>query len=34
MSQTGVVFFALLFAFIFFITLRGELAQYLKVVGI
>jgi hypothetical protein len=29
-----VIFFALLIGFIFFITLRGELAQYLAVVGL
>jgi hypothetical protein len=34
MSQTAVVFFALLIGFIVFITLRGELRYYLQVVGL
>jgi hypothetical protein len=32
--QTSVIFFALLIGFIVFITLRGELAGYLYVVGL
>lgn len=34
MGQTGVIFFALLVGFLVFITLRGELASYLRVVGV
>lgn len=34
MNQTGIIFFGLLIGFIVFITLRGELAQYLEVLGI
>ncbi len=34
MGQTGVIFFALLIGFLVFITLRGELTSYLKVMGI
>lgn len=33
-SQTSVIFFGLLVGFIVFITVRGELAQYLFVIGL
>ncbi len=33
-SQTGVIFFALLIGFIVFITVRGELQGYLHVIGL
>jgi hypothetical protein len=33
-SQTSVIFFALLVGFIIFITVRGELSSYLTVVGL
>lgn len=34
MSQTSTIFAALFFAFIVFITVRGELRQYLAVFGV
>lgn len=34
MSQTSVIFFGILLAFLVFITVRGELAYYLWVVGL
>ncbi len=34
MNQTSVIFFGLLVGFIVFITVRGELALYLDVVGL
>lgn len=34
MSQTSVIFFALLIGFIVFITLRQELKLYLAVIGL
>jgi hypothetical protein len=34
MSQTSVIFFGLLVGFIVFITVRGELAAYLQVLGL
>jgi hypothetical protein len=34
MGQTGVIFFGLLVGFIVFITVRGELKMYLKVIGL
>jgi len=34
MNQTGVIFFGLLVGFIVFITVRGELVQYLDVIGL
>lgn len=34
MDQSGVIFAALLFAFIVFITQRGELRQYLNLFGL
>ena len=34
MNQTSVIFFGLLIGFIVFITLRGELVQYMAVLGI
>lgn len=33
-SQTSVMFFALLVGFIVFITVRGELSAYLQVLGL
>jgi len=33
-GQTGIIFFALLVGFIVYITLKGELTSYLKVLGI
>ena len=34
LSQTSIIFAALLIAWIVFITLRGELTRYLSLVGI
>ena len=34
MSQNAWIFAALFLAFIIFITMRGELGQYLKVIGL
>jgi hypothetical protein len=34
MNQTSVIFFGLLVGFIVFITIRGELAGYLAVIGL
>jgi hypothetical protein len=34
MNQTGVIFFGLLVGFVVFITVRGELAAYLDVIGL
>lgn len=34
MSQTSIIFGALLLAFIVFITIRGELQQYIQVIGV
>lgn len=34
MSQTSVIFFGLMVGFIVFITVRGELAAYLEVLGL
>jgi len=34
MSQTSIIFAALLIGFVVFVTIRGELPKYLKVVGL
>lgn len=34
MNQSNVIFAALIIGFIVFITMRGELTAYLKVIGI
>lgn len=34
MNQTSIIFAALLIGFFVFITVRGELSGYLKVIGI
>lgn len=34
MTQTSVIFFGLLIAFIVYITIRGELSAYLQVLGL
>jgi len=34
MSQTAIIFGALFFAFVVFITVRGELRKYLDTIGL